>query len=227
MCTTSTMWKVSLDRTVSWIDWTHANSIAATTAGGGEVVDLSLRQFDEIIRLPSSLASVSWTLSPWPMRGDFALTSTYTDPPVSAMFQGQHDVHTDGAANVLMMFDNTGDADGARVLSVSLDLPLPSAGAEIDEVWMLADDGGNPWNTCTREGSARRVGAANDVLAMCAPEYSFEELDNDDGSPHVPPLIVSVPDTSTFCSTGSFIDRMDIGGWYRAIPLTAGGDFTP
>lgn len=223
-CTTATMWRNSFDRTISWIDWTHANSIAATTAAGGEVVDLSLRQFDEIIRFPASLASVSWTLSAWPGRGDIDLTKDGGfGMTVSSMFAMQHDVHTDGAANTLLMFDNSGDTDGARVLRLSLS-GSPFSDALIDEVWMLADGAANPLTTCTREGSARRIGSTASVLAMCSPEYTIEELTTSDGAQHVPPLLIFVPDTSTFCAAG-FTDRRDLDGWYRAIPLTQGGDF--
>jgi hypothetical protein len=200
------------------IDWTHVNSIAASTSDSGEVIDLSVKEWDQILRLDES-GTLLWRLSPHAEYSDWKLrmSSKITGP---AGFGGQHDVHSP-SANSLLMFDNTGDSKGSRALRVQLEGKL----ANIDRSWVMVDGSGTPL-VCRVEGSAEVVPGTEDerVLAMCNDGFTVAELADGSGIPAVPPLAVSIPEKG-FCSSGGPKDRFGIRGWYRAFPVDQLGDF--
>jgi hypothetical protein len=215
------------------IDWTHVNSISASsTFGGPEMVDLSLKQWDQIVRLNPITNDLVWRLSPHESYSDMDLVM---GPGVTgaATFGDQHDVHSDGAGH-LLMFDNTGDTD-SRVLRISFKGAVgraPPTTATIDRSWIMVDADGNPLS-CPIEGSGEIVPgtSGSSVLALCNAEYTIAELsdpdgeidDDGDGVPDdVPALVVSLPE-SEYCPGGT--DRDSIGGWFRAFPLATLGEF--
>jgi len=207
------------------IDWTHINSISASTAAGGsEVIDVSLKDWDQIVRINPITNRVVWRLSPH---------EDYTDMDIvvaagvagPAAFGDQHDVHSDGDGHLLML-DNTGDGD-SRALRISFQGAVgmrPPTTAVIDRSWMLADASGNPL-ACPIEGSAEIVPgtSGNSVLALCNGEHTIAELSDSDGElGSVPALVVSLP-LMDVCPSG--IGLGGLAGWYRAFPLETVGDF--
>jgi hypothetical protein len=207
------------------IDWTHINSVSAsTTAGGNEVIDVSLKQWDQIVRINPLTNRVVWRLSPHEDYSDMdiVVASGVAGP---ASFGDQHDVHSDGDGHLLML-DNTGDGD-ARALRISFLGGLgmaPPTTAVIDRSWMLVDARGNPLS-CPIEGSAEIVPGTSgrSVLALCNGAHTIAELDDSDGeADSVPPLVVSLPVTDV-CPGG--IALSGVAGWYRAFPLETVGAF--
>jgi hypothetical protein len=207
------------------IDWTHINSIsAASTVGGNEVIDVSLKQWDQIVRINPITNRVLWRLSPHEDYSDLDLEMA---PGVAgpASFGDQHDVHSDGDGHLLML-DNTGDA-GSRVLRLSFQGALgmaPPTTAVIDRSWVLTNADGAPLE-CPIEGSAEIVpGTTGDtVLALCNAAHTIAELSDSDGLiDGVPALVVSLPMIDV-CPTG--ISLSAVAGWYRAFPLETVGEF--
>ncbi len=207
------------------IDWTHVNSLSAATAFGGyEVLDLSLKEWDQIIRINLNTNAIAWRLSG---DADYSDLELVTAPGVSgpADFGDQHDVHSDGAGG-LLMFDNTGDA-ASRVLQLSFSGgagATPPTTATIEKSWVMVDAAGNPLS-CPIEGSGEQIAGTggSSVLALCNADYTIAELSDPDGDPDsVPSLVISLPE-SGYCPGG--MDRDSIGGWFRAFPLETVGEF--
>ena len=211
------------------IDWTHVNSIDRTTDGTNEVLDLSLRNFDQILRLDADDGSYVWTLANDPTYSDFRPLRLASGIDGVRGFGGQHDVHT-VAPDTLMLLDNLGDPEGSRVLRISLD--ASSGDATIDRSWALVDADGAPLE-CAVEGSAQAVPGSSDehVLAACRDAYTIGELDDSAGYPtgHTiePPLVISLPDGTSddFCESGGPVGRGGLRGFYRAYPLETVGSF--
>jgi hypothetical protein len=201
------------------IDWTHMNSIAASTStDGGEVIDLSVKEWDQILRVDES-GALLWRLSPHAEYSDLALgiSSKISGP---ASFAGQHDVHAP-TPDTLMVFDNTGDSTGSRALRLTIAGDI----ATIDRSWVMVDGSGTPL-VCRVEGSAELVPGTDGerVLAMCNDGFTVAELADSSGTAAVPPLAVTLPEKG-FCSTGGPEQRQGLRGWYRAFPVDRIGDF--
>jgi hypothetical protein len=213
----ATLWSNYFDPYAT-IDWTHMNSVAASNVGGSEVLDLSIKEWDQVLRVDDA-GTPLWRLSPHSEYSDWGLrmSSEISGP---ASFAGQHDVHAI-ADDSLLMFDNTGDVAGSRVLRVSLAGDI----ATIDRSWVVVDASGTPL-TCRAEGSAQLVPGTNGehVLAMCNEGFTVVELADATGSPSIPPLAVSLPEEG-FCTEGGPDLRMGLRGWYRAFPVDQLGDF--
>ena len=205
------------------IDWTHVNSLDRSTDGSQEVLDLSVRSWDQILRLDANDGSYLWRLASEPAYSDWRLRLA---PGIEGRrgFAGQHDVHT-VAPNTLLMLDNTGDPQGSRVLRISLDDGV----ATIDRSWALVDSAGRPLE-CLVEGSAQEVpGTSGEhVLAVCNDAYTIVELDDSSGyatgDTIEPPLVISLPDGAV-CTSGGPTGRDVLRGLYRAFPLDAVGSF--
>jgi hypothetical protein len=211
------------------IDWTHVNSIDRSTDSGEEVLDLNVRNFDQILRLDADDGSVVWSLANDPMYSDWRLRIA-SGIDGTRGFGGEHDVHSIGAATLLFL-DNLGDPAGARALRISLD--ASSSTATIDRSWALVDAAGTPL-VCPVEGSAELVPGTRGahVLAACNDEFTVVELDDAAGystsSTIEPPLVISLPEdgaSEDFCDTGGPAHRNSLHGFYRAFPLEMVGSF--
>jgi len=55
-------WAAFFDPATPPIDWTHSNSITASMLGGTEVIDFSLREWDQVVRINASTGAVMWRL---------------------------------------------------------------------------------------------------------------------------------------------------------------------
>ena len=218
-------WLNTFDPTSGIIDWTHVNSVAASSYGGSEVVDLSLREWGQIVRLDPATGDVIWRLSPhegysdWDVRKSPAIEG-------SAEFEGQHAVHAT-SANEIMLFDNRGDAGASRVIELELD--SKTSVATIRKSWSLANGMGDPL-VCGIEGSGEYVPGTKDdhVLAMCSDRFTIVEMGNSTGaSGVVPALAIELPDTvaEPFCTSGGPAERRDLQGWHKAFPLARVGEF--
>jgi hypothetical protein len=217
-------WTSNFDPAYGVIDWTHANALAASSFGGREVLDYSLRQWDQVLRFDTATGDLLWRLSPnedyndW---GTFRMAPGVVGP---ATFSEQHDVHAT-AEDTLMMVDNTGDPNGARVIEVVLARrPLS---ATIRRAWALVDASGAPLD-CPLEGTARTVPGSQHVMSVCAAEYAFLEMDDPTGNSGTPPpLFVQLPDGTPdrICTAGGPMDRDEILGWHKVFPLASIGSF--
>jgi hypothetical protein len=221
-------WTHSFDPTRGTIDWTHTNSIAASSYGRTEVIDLSLKEWSQVIRINPTNGSVVWRLSATPSDSDWYPIEVAPGVSGAATFGDQHDVHGI-AEDTLMMFDNTGDPNGSRVLQMFVD--LSTGGAMIEKSWAMVDGDGDPLD-CPMEGTAELVPDSPDehAFGVCKDHYAIVEMEDptgDTGTP--PPLVVSLPDGSRregpFCASGGPTDRSSIRGWHRAFPLTTVGEF--
>jgi hypothetical protein len=220
----SDIWNGTFDRTWGVIDWTHTNSITASHFGAIEVLDMSLKEWDQVLRFNANTGALQWRLSGRTADSDWDLVIA-KGVTGSATFSDQHDAHAI-AMNRLMMFDNRGDSAGSRVLEISLDTATDTA--TIEKSWAMVNAGGNPL-TCGVEGSAEVVpGSTDHVLAMCAELRIFAELDDPTGNSGTPPpLVISLPNGTTddFCTTGGPSERGMIRGWHRVFPMATVGEF--
>ncbi len=221
----ATLWSDYFDPYAT-IDWTHLNSLAASNFDGTEVLDLSLKGWDQVLRVDDS-GTVLWRLSPHASYSDWSLqiASGIRGP---ASFARQHDVHT-VAADTLMMFDNDGDSSGSRVLRISVDSAAQVA--TIDRSWALVDGAANAL-VCRIHGSAQPVPGTDgeSILTICNDMRTVAELDDASGNAGLPPLTISLPDVGGpdgFCASGGPMERQGIRGWYRTFPADALGDFGP
>ena len=221
----NTNWRNSFDPAWGMIMWTHANSISASSFGGSEVIDLSLRQWDQILRFDASTGDLLWRLSPndgysdWPVRKESTITGR-------AAWQGQHDVHAI-AEDTLMFLDNTGGGAGTRVLEV--ELRSAPVSATVTGSWAVVDAAGDPLS-CPAEGTAQQVPDSDHVLAMCPRQYSIAELDDPTGSTGTPPpLFIWLPDgrmgAEPVCTIGGPTNIHDVRGWHKAYPARRIGEF--
>ena len=97
----------------------------------------------------------------------------------------------------------------------------------IQKAWAVVDGSGDPLD-CPLEGTAQNIPDSEHVLAMCAEQFAFVEMDDptgNDGTP--PPLCVQLPDGSPDdgCTAGGPSDRSDLLGWHKAYPLASLGEF--
>jgi hypothetical protein len=217
-------WNAYLDPAWGNIDWTHANSLAAVRSGAAEVLDVSLKEWDQVLRVNSMTGALIWKLSADTSDSDFGTLGIAAGVAGEAAFADQHDVHAT-ATNTLMMFDNQGDPGGARVLEIGL---VPSTDtATINKSWAVVDDAGDPLE-CNLEGSGNTIPGSTRVLAMCNDNHSFMELVDDSGNTgSAPPLYVYLPDGTSvdYCTSGGPTDPGRIRGWQRAFPLANVGEF--
>jgi hypothetical protein len=206
------------------IDWTHANALSASRFDGTtEVLDMSLKEWDAVIRINGFTGARIWTLaanaadSDWTLAKDSAVAGR-TD------FGGQHDAHA-LAEDLMLMFDNIGSPMGSRVLRLTMD--ESSMTATIDRSWAMIDGSGSPL-ICPVEGSAEIVPGSSDqnVLANCNDENKIAELNDSSGATGTaPPLVVSFPSDTDFCSSGGPTDVNSLRGWHRAFPVSNLGAF--
>jgi hypothetical protein len=209
------------------IDWTHANSLDLSIAGGVEVLDISLHAWDQVIRVNANDGSYITSIAGDPDQSELGSLRMAKGIDGAATFAGQHDVHSVGY-DTLLMLDNNGDRTGSRVIRISSISTDPT----IDRNWVLLDATGTPMD-CPVEGSAQEVpGSGGDnVLSVCQDEFTVVELDDYHGysrtSTAPPPLVISLPDgeTDPFCSVGGPSSRRFLRGLYRAYPLAAVGSF--
>src|SRR5204863_5780502 len=101
------------------IEWTHANAIAASKFGTREVVDLSLREWNQVIRFDAQTGTRLWSLSANPAYSDWGTFQKASGIVGRADFQGQHGVHAI-AEDTLLMFDNRGAGAYSRALEIEL-----------------------------------------------------------------------------------------------------------
>ncbi len=219
-CEADTFGRV-FDPTVGVIDWTHANSLAASRLGMAEVLDFSLKEWDAVLRIDARTGARIWTLASLAADSDWTLARA-TGIAGPASFSDQHDAHAVGT-DLLMMFDNQGWSRGSRVLRISLD--APSGTATIDRSWMLMDGSGSPL-VCPVEGSGQIVPGSTNVLANCNDENTIVELSDATGATGTaPPLVISFPSSTDFCSSGGPATTNDLRGWHRAFPIENLGSF--
>jgi hypothetical protein len=222
-------WNHTFDQTRGTIDWTHTNSIAASSYGKGEVIDISIKEWNQIIRINPTTGNLLWRLAPRRFDSDWWPIDIASDVVGAATFSGQHDVHAIGAG-LLMMFDNMGDPNNSRVLEMYLD--SSTGGALIEKSWAMVDGNGDPL-ICGMEGTAELVPNSADghAFGVCKDRYTISELDDPTGNAGTPPpLSVSIPDGTragggAFCASGGPSDRNLIRGWHRAFPLATVGEF--
>ncbi len=207
------------------IDWTHVNSIAGSSYGGREVLDLSLKEFEQVLRLDAS-GAVVWRLASDEAYSDWGPIRRATGVSGPLGFNGQHDVHA-VSTNEILMFDNQGDRAGGRAIRLELD-DGPPAQVTLAASWPVVDAAGNRL-VCDQQGSAQEVSGSDHVLALCSPEYTIVELDDSSGAEGLPALAIWLDDTTAgatrFCASGGPTSLEELGGFYRAYPVDAIGDF--
>jgi hypothetical protein len=233
-CATAAGLSQTLSPSFNWIDWIHTNAIAGTPDGA--YLDLSLKEFDQVIRVAADGTSTSpvWRLSSYADYSDFTLDLGPDIVTGSAGFAGQHDVHSVDD-DTIMMFDNEGDVDAisgvekSRVLSIDLDEVAGTA--TIDKSWALVEDVSTRPGTldCPTKGSAQLIpgdSTGDRVLALCHEHFSIEELSDPTGFPSAPLLYIAIPDPpAEVCGGTTESSRRGVTGWYRAYPLDSFGDF--
>jgi len=224
----SVTWDHFFDSSWGMIDWTHANSLAGSRYGTMEVLDLSVKGWDEVVRINAMTGARLWTLSSHPDWSDWGEIQMATGITGEAAFADQHDAHA-VSADAMMMFDNLGDPAGARVLRITMAGRGASRTATIDRSWAVVDAAGDPLY-CPLEGSGQEIQDTSGarVLANCNDEYTVVELSDSTGATgSVPPLAISLPDGTSddFCLAGGPTDRSRIRGWHRSFPLSRVGEF--
>jgi hypothetical protein len=218
-------WEHSFDPSFGLIDWTHINSVSASSFGGTEVFDISLKEWSQIIRFDATTGDLLWTLS---------ADDDYTDWNVrkfpilegASIFIGQHDVHATSDTTI-MLYDNRGDPGSTRVLELELD--SKTSEATIRKSWALVNGLGDPI-TCGVEGTGQYVpGTKSDhVLAICGERFTISELSDATGATGTPPpLAIELPDApgSPYCTKGGPAERRDLQGWHKAYPMAYVGEF--
>lgn len=216
----------TFDSSIGLIDWMHINAVSTSAFGGSEVLDISFKQYDQIVRLDADTMDVIWKLSAQDGYSDFSAVTKAPGIIGAANFIGQHDVHAIDV-DTLMMFDNRGDMNGSRVLEIDITKKMT---AQITKSWALVNSIGDPLE-CGVEGTGEYVPGTKDdhVVAMCNDRYTVVELDDPTGASGAePPLVITLPDggaTGDFCSVGGPPDRVDIKGWHKAYPMAYIGEF--
>jgi hypothetical protein len=218
----SSYWRGTFDPTPGVIEWTHANAIAASSFGSSQVIDLSLRDWDQVVRFDADTGDRLWSLSADRAYSDWGTLQKASGIAGRADFQAQHGVHAI-AENTLMMFDNRGAGAQSRVLEIEL-TEAPVA-ATITKSWAIVDDAGDPV-LCPTEGTAELVPGSDHVMALCNARHAFMELDDPSGNTGTPPpLIVGLPLDATFCSGDGPSSVRDISGWRNGYPAARIGEF--
>ena len=218
-------WSGTFDSSVGIIDWGHQNSLAVSSFDGDEVIDLSYKQWDQIIRFDAATGEKLWSLSPNAGYSDWGSVRMASGVSGVADFDSQHDVHAIGS-NRLMMLDNRGSPTGSRILEIELrETPLA---AVIEKSWMIVDAVGDPMR-CALQGTAQPVpGSTDHVLTLCSTDFSIIELEDPTGATGTPPpLYISLPDGTPddFCLSGGPASRSGIQGWHKGYPLARVGEF--
>jgi hypothetical protein len=218
----STLWKRSFDPAYGVIEWTHPNAIAASSFGSREVIDLSLRDWDQVIRFDAETGNRLWSLSADPAYSDWGTLGIASGIVGRASFKAQHGVHAI-AADTLMMFDNRGAGAESRVLEI--ELTRAPVAATIQKSWAVVDEVGDPI-LCPTEGTAELVPGSEHVMALCSSRHAFMELDDPTGNTGTPPpLFVGLPRDDTFCLAGGPTSISDIKGWHKGYPAARIGEF--
>src|SRR6185436_456900 len=104
--------------------------------GGSEVIDVSLKEWSQIIRIDPSTWDVLWSFSSDTNYSDWGTLRKAAGVDGAAQIVGQHDVHA-VAADRLMMLDNRGEHTGTRVVEVSF--KTKPATATIEKAWALVN----------------------------------------------------------------------------------------
>jgi hypothetical protein len=217
-------WNGRLSPDYTPIDWTHTNAIVASRLGTDEVVDISLRAWAQVVRYNVSTGDVVWSLSSGPATTPAPTLDLYSSVAAAPVnFYDQHDVHPSATNNnILYMFDNKGDPDGARVLRLQVNTGLGKA--TIDRAWVLVNGAGDRPLTddCYVQGSGQEIpGVTNAVLATCMLQRFIEELTDYDGNNTLvsPALYIELPAADACSSGGAAIPANTIPGWTRAYPM--------
>jgi hypothetical protein len=220
----SSNWTRTFDPAYGVIEWTHANALSASNFGAREVLDYSIRQWDQVLRFDPATGELLWRLSPHEGYTDWGTFRMAPGVVGEVTFSEQHDVHATGE-DMLMMFDNNGDPNGARVLELVLSRrPLNTT---IRRSWAIVDGSGAPLD-CPLEGTAQMIPGSSHILSVCSAEYAFMELDDPSGNSGTPPpLFVQLPDGTSdpICTAAGPSDRDDILGWHKAFPMASIGSF--
>jgi len=218
----SSYWTRSFDPAYGVMEWTHANAIAASSFGSREVIDFSLRDWDQVIRFDAETGDRLWSLSADAAYSDWGTLRKATGIVGRADFQAQHGVHAI-AADTLMMFDNRGAGAQSRVLEIALTRD-PNA-ATIQKSWAIVDEVGDPI-LCPIEGAAELVPGSDHVIALCTSRHAFVELDDPTGNTGTPPpLFVGLPHDATFCLADGPSSVSGISGWHKGYPAERIGQF--
>jgi hypothetical protein len=217
-------WAGTYDPAIGIIDWGHQNAMSVSSYDGYEVIDLSYKNWDRILRFDAATGDLLWSLSPNSGYSDWGRVRIDSGVSGAADFDSQHDVNAIGS-NQFMMIDNRGETTGSRVLEIELtDTPTPTTW--IRKSWAITDSAGAPIR-CPIEGTGRQVPGSTDdhVLSMCADSYAVMELDDPTGASGTSPLLyISLPSTN-YCAGGGPASRADIQGWHKGYPLERVGAF--
>jgi hypothetical protein len=219
-------WDQTFDPIYDIIDWTHQNSIAASSFGSDEVVDMSFRDWNQVIRVDAATGDVLWHLSSDPAYSDFDFSKA-AGIAGRPDFAGQHAVHA-VAEDRLLMMDNKGNVTDSRALEVSID--TDTFEARIEKSWAIVDDAGSAL-TCPIEGSAEQIpGTTSDhVLTLCNGAHAVIELDDPSGGTgEPPPLFIELPNghgAEPICTVGGPTSINDFHGWHKAFPAASIGEF--
>lgn len=221
----SAIWDRLVDSPDGLIDWIHVNSVVPWTVGTDEVVDVSLKEWNQVVRFDAATGALLWRLSARRADSDWGALSMGAGVVGPATFADQHDVHAIGD-DTLLMFDNQGDTTGARALQIRLNDTRPRT-AVIEKSWAVVNGSGSPLR-CATEGTAELVPGSDHAFVMCAGITVAVELDDPTGnSGNPPPLTISLPDgdPDEFCAVGGPDARSSISGWKRAFPIERVGEF--
>jgi hypothetical protein len=220
-------WARHFDPAHGLIDWTHSNSISTSDFGGSEVIDFSLKEWSQVVRIDATTGDILWIFSSDTDYSDWGTLRKAAGVDGAAMIVGQHDVHAT-AEDRIMMLDNRGEMSGTRVVEVSF-RTKPTPQATLEKAWQLVNGIGDEL-TCGVEGTGRYVpGTTSDhVVAMCNDRYTVVELNDATGGVGTPPpLSIELPDVAgdPFCTSGGPDARNDIHGWHKAYPMANIGQF--
>jgi hypothetical protein len=220
-------WSGTFDSAYGIIDWGHQNALSVSSFDGDEVIDLSYKQWDRILRFDAATGDLLWSLSPNAGYSDWGRVRVDASVTGAADFDSQHDVHAI-SSNRLMMVDNRGEPTGSRVLEIEL-TEGPPAMTWIRKSWAITDAAGDPVR-CPIEGTGHQVPGSTDdhILSICAEEFAIMELTDPTGASGTPPpLYISLPDGTPvdFCLSGGPAARGEIMGWHKAYPLDRVGEF--
>jgi hypothetical protein len=102
-------WAGTYDPAIGIIDWGHQNALSVSSFDGDEVIDVSYKNWDRILRFDAATGDLLWSLSPNSGYSDWGRVRVDTGVTGMADFEAQHDVHAIDS-NRLMMIDNRGDA---------------------------------------------------------------------------------------------------------------------
>lgn len=228
----SSYWGGTFEAATPALDWTHVNSVFASQEGLFDLVTLSSRQWDEVIRYNASTRSVMWKLngSQEPGYGDFSIVNDSGILSGEADFGGQH--HVTESNGRLLMFDNRTHrtVGGARV--IELDPDTGTSVATITKSWEMRLPTLLTQLDCTSGlGSAVYVPGTygNSVLAVCGHQTDIQEIDEHDGMRTLDPTLDIKLDADPTggwdtCRSGPLATSPGIH-WYRAWPLDRLGEF--